>query len=166
MTWSSSLPCKEKIHSHIISACMLSRSILSDSLQPHSPLSFSVHGSFYARILEGITKPSSRGSSRPRSWIQVSYLSCIAGELFTCWVIEEAPYHPDFPLVCRLITKVIIYNSICSNLLQHCISYWILSHFSMNIGVYRFSCILRKVLKKKRYETAFKPCCLQSFNDV
>ena len=40
MTWSSSLPCKEKIHSRIISACTLSRSVLSDSLQHHRLWSF------------------------------------------------------------------------------------------------------------------------------
>ena len=32
----------------------------------------------------------SRGSSRPRDWTHVSYVSCVAGGFFTCWATEEA----------------------------------------------------------------------------
>ena len=43
----------------------------------------SVHGFLQARILEWVAMPSSRGSSWPRDWTQVS---CIAGGVFTVWV--------------------------------------------------------------------------------
>ena len=45
------------------------------SLQPSLPGS-SVLGILQARILEWVTMPSSRGSSRPRDWTPVSYVSC------------------------------------------------------------------------------------------
>ena len=37
----------------------------------------SVHGILQARILEWVAMPSSRGSSQPRDWTHVSYISCI-----------------------------------------------------------------------------------------
>ena len=44
-------------------------------------------GIFQARTLEWVAMPSSRGSSQPRDWTQVS---CIAGEFFIDWAITEA----------------------------------------------------------------------------
>ena len=46
-----------------------------------------VHGIFQARILEWIAFPSSRESSQPRDWTQVS---CIAGGFFSSWATREA----------------------------------------------------------------------------
>ena len=43
---------------------------------------FSVYGILQARILEGITMPSSRGSSLPRGWTQVTW---IARGFFIYW---------------------------------------------------------------------------------
>ena len=37
----------------------------------------SVHGILQARIFEWAAMPSSRGSSRPKDWTRVSYVSCI-----------------------------------------------------------------------------------------
>ena len=42
-----------------------------------SPPGSSVHGILQTRILEWDARPSSRGSSRPRDWTHVSYVSCI-----------------------------------------------------------------------------------------
>ena len=42
----------------------------------------SVHGILQAKILKWLAIPFSRGSSRPRHWIQ---FSCIAGRFFTVW---------------------------------------------------------------------------------
>ena len=42
-----------------------------------------------ARTLQWIAKPSSRGSSQPRDWTQVS---CIAGGFLTVWATREAHY--------------------------------------------------------------------------
>ena len=50
-------------------ALCFSRSVMSDSLQPHDcgPPGSSVHGILQARRLEWVAMPSSRGSSRPRN---------------------------------------------------------------------------------------------------
>ena len=48
----------------------------------------SVHGILQARILGWVAIPFSRGSSQPRDW---TWISCIAGRLFTVWAIREAP---------------------------------------------------------------------------
>ena len=56
---------------------VLSRSVVSDSLQPRgvcSPPASSVHGILQARTLEWVVKPSSRGSSQLRNPTQVSLL--------------------------------------------------------------------------------------------
>ena len=47
-----------------------------------SPPGSSVHGILQARILEGVVMSSSRGSSQPRDWTQVS---CTADRFFTIW---------------------------------------------------------------------------------
>ena len=50
-------------------------------------MNYTVHGILQARILERVIFPSSRGSSQPRDWTQVS---SIAGGFFTSWVTMEA----------------------------------------------------------------------------
>ena len=52
-----------------------------------SPPGSSVREVLQARILEWVTMPSSRGSSHPRDWTQVSH---IAGRFFTIWTTREA----------------------------------------------------------------------------
>ena len=42
-----------------------------------SPPGSTVHGILQARILERIAMPSSRGSSGPRDWTWISWISCI-----------------------------------------------------------------------------------------
>ena len=49
-----------------------------------APLSM---GILQARILEWVAMPSSRGSSQPRVWTQVSH---IVGRFFTIWATREA----------------------------------------------------------------------------
>ena len=44
-------------------------------------------GILWARILEWVALPSSRGFSQPRDWTQVF---CIAGRFFTIWASREA----------------------------------------------------------------------------
>ena len=48
-----------------------------------SPPGSSVHGILQAQILEWVAMPSSRGSSQSRDRTHVSFVFCIAGELFT-----------------------------------------------------------------------------------
>ena len=72
----------------ILIYAFLGHSVVSDSLRPHGlqparllcPL-----GILQARILEGVALPSSRGTSQPRDWTQVS---CITGR-FTIWATRE-----------------------------------------------------------------------------
>ena len=52
-----------------------------------NPMDYTVHGILWARILEWVAFPISRGSSQPRDWTQVSR---IAGGFFTSWTIREA----------------------------------------------------------------------------
>ena len=68
----------------------------------------SVHGILQARIQEWVAMHSSRGSSKPRDWTQVS---CIAGEFFTIktifviyvlwensfrqWLYKKLPLYPS-----------------------------------------------------------------------
>ena len=56
-----------------------SRSVISDSSQPH--------GILQARILEWVAFSFSRESSQPRDWTQVSG---IAAGFFTSWATREA----------------------------------------------------------------------------
>ena len=72
---------------------VLSRSVRSNSLWPHGcspPGSLSL-GILQAKILKWAAMPSSRGSSQPRDWIQVSH---IASRFFTVWATREAPGWP------------------------------------------------------------------------
>ena len=57
-----------------------------------SPPSTSVHGTLQARILDWAAISSSRGSSWPRDWTQVSRVSCIGRQIFFfyCWDTWEA----------------------------------------------------------------------------
>ena len=70
----------------------------------------SVHGIFQARILEWVVMPFSRGSSPPRGQ---TWVSCIAGRLFTVWATREA-------CVLALVLYLNIFNvhhqSFCSTL--------------------------------------------------
>ena len=72
-------------------ACLLSRSVVSNSLWPVdcSPPGSSVRGILQARILDWVAIPFSRGSSPPRSRTQVSH---IVGRFFTVWATRENPF--------------------------------------------------------------------------
>ena len=50
----------------------------------YSPPGYSVHRIIQARILERVAMPFSRGSSWPRNWTHISYISCIG---------RQVPYH-------------------------------------------------------------------------
>ena len=58
----------------IYSCCVLVSKLCPTLLQPHGlqPARLPVHGISQARILEWVAMPSSRGSSWPRDWTQVS----------------------------------------------------------------------------------------------
>ena len=60
--------------------CVLSHSVVSDSLLPHEPQAPLSMGILQARTLQWVAMASSRGSSQPRDGTQVS---CMAGGFFT-----------------------------------------------------------------------------------
>ena len=64
--------------------------VVSDSATPWTPPGSSVHGIFQARILEWVAIPFSRGSSQTRDQ---TWVSLIAGRVFTLWVTREALLH-------------------------------------------------------------------------
>ena len=72
------------IYMHV---CLLSRSVISDSLRPHGCKGSSVHGILQARILKWVTISFSRGSSWPRDR---TYISWTAGRFLTIWATREA----------------------------------------------------------------------------
>ena len=76
--------------SHKGGCAAFSHTVVADACDPADcgPPGSSVHGSLQARILEGVARPSSRGSSRPRDRTQ---FSSIAGGFFTVWATREDP---------------------------------------------------------------------------
>ena len=79
------------------SVCMCTQSLrLCPSLcdpMDCSPAGSSVHGIPQARLLEWVTMPSSRRSSRPKDRIWVSCISCTAGVFFTT-ELQGKPHPP------------------------------------------------------------------------
>ena len=51
------------------------------------PMEYTVHGILWARILEWVAFPFSRGSSQLRDWTKVSL---IAGRFFTSWLVPHS----------------------------------------------------------------------------
>ena len=66
--------------------CMLSRSVVSDSLRLHGL--YSIHGIFQARILKLVPISFSRESSR--DWILVSFVFCIGNWILYYYATWEA----------------------------------------------------------------------------
>ena len=73
---------------------VFSRSVTSNSLQCMDcrPPGSSVHIIFQARILEWGAISSSRGSSQPRDWTYISYISCIGLQILYHWATWEAHF--------------------------------------------------------------------------
>ena len=76
------IPTPEEKDSEVTQACPT----LCDSMDCSLPGS-SIHGIFWARILEWVIISFSRGSSQPRDWTWVFH---IASKLFTIWATRES----------------------------------------------------------------------------
>ena len=85
-----------------------------------SPPGFTVYGILQARIMEWVAMPSSRGSSQPRDWTHVSYVSCTGRQVLTTSATWEAPQHMSNRIhslewmwvyceVCQLLSRVWIF---------------------------------------------------------
>ena len=72
-----------------------------------SPPGSSLHGILQVRILEWVAMPSSRGSSQPRDWTQVS---CISGRFFTVWATRKAHYRSIYRLFAVSELKQLLQN--------------------------------------------------------
>ena len=68
-------PC---VHSRLVQSCLILCNPMECSL-----LGYSAHGILQARIQERVSIPSSKGSSWPRDWTHVSYISSLACRFFT-----------------------------------------------------------------------------------
>ena len=91
-------------------ACVLCRSVLSDSLQPNGlQPTRAVHGISQARISEWVVISFSRESCQPRDGMRVTCISCIAGGLFT---IEPLGKALSFKGFCCLVAKS--YLTLCN----------------------------------------------------
>ena len=66
-----------------------------------SPPGFSLLRISQATILEWVAMPSSRGSSQPKDWTHVSWISCIVGRFFT----SKPPGKPFYLLELWFIIK-------------------------------------------------------------
>ena len=68
-----------KLKTDLLSVQWLVTSVVPNSLWLYGlwPIVSSVLGILQARILEWVAMPSYRGSSWPRDWIHISYVSCI-----------------------------------------------------------------------------------------
>ena len=62
-----------------------------------SPLGSSVYGILQARIVDWVAIPSSRGSSRPRDWTCISYVSCIDRQLLYHFYYLGSQTNPCVP---------------------------------------------------------------------
>ena len=65
--------------------CVCAQSCQTLRFHDCSLLGFSVHGISQGRILEWVTLSYSRGSSQPRDWTRISYISCVGRQvLYHC----------------------------------------------------------------------------------
>ena len=74
-----------------LKACVLSHFSRVQLMWPHGryPPGSSVHGILQARILERVAMPSSRGSSWPRDWTWVSYVSFTGRQILDLIIVRE-----------------------------------------------------------------------------
>ena len=86
-----------------------------------SPLGSSVHRILQARIIERAAIPSSRGSSQPRDWTRVSYVSC------TGWWVLYHTCHLESPSALYQALYLVFNNQIPS---QYLSKKWFLFTFS------------------------------------
>ena len=73
----------------------------------HSVPGSFVHGILQAKILEWVAMPFSRGSSPPRYWTHISYISSLALHPYNCFLFALAVTLWDKPLPSHTKTPVI-----------------------------------------------------------
>ena len=98
----------------------------------YSPPMSSVHGILQARILEWVAISFSRGSSQPRDW---TWVSCIAGRIFTDWATKGRMAWFDLLAVQGTLKSLHKHHSSKASILQ-CSDFFMvqLSHQYMTTG--------------------------------
>ena len=66
----------------------------------------SVHGTLQARLLEWVAIPSSRGSSWPRDWTWIFYVSCTGRRVLHHWCHRGSPYLIHLTFVLRAVEAI------------------------------------------------------------
>ena len=90
-----------QIHGFKYHLCLVAQSCPTPCKPKAKQASLSI-GILQAGILEWVAMPSSRRSSQPRAWTQVSHT---AGGFFTFWAIQFIPQSPSpAPCPCPLLT--------------------------------------------------------------
>ena len=87
----------------------------------YSPPGSSDHGILQARILEWAAISSSRGSSWPRDKTHISYVSPIAGRIFTIWATKEAQCYVR---VFKIQSLLICWASLEAQMVKHLPVMW------------------------------------------
>ena len=95
------------------------------------------------RILEGAAMPSSRESSQPRDWTQLSH---IAGGFFTVWATTEALYSGYQSLSRNIICKYFLNSGGCLFSLLNVLWYAKCFNFSVVCPLTYFSVLLPVLL--------------------
>ena len=91
-------------------------------------------GILQARIVEWVAMPSSRGSSQPRDWTQVS---CIAGGFFTSWATRETHWRLKVVVMLtkRYCLLINIYTQTHTHRVLKWVNYLILFREFINLGI-------------------------------
>ena len=103
-------------HTHILSHVWL----FCDPMDCCLPGS-SVHGIFQAGILKGVAISYSRGSSWPKEWSHVSYVSCINRWIFYHHVTWEAHMYVCVYVCVCVCVCVCVYIYIYRNIMNPCL---------------------------------------------
>ena len=104
-----------KIENIFLCLCMCAKSLQSClTLCDHNLPGSSVHGTLQARILKWIAMPSSRGSSQPRDWTHVSFISCTGKWILCHYAIWEAHLHCIMQIPPTLFSSIKMYTLIFS----------------------------------------------------
>ena len=104
------------------------------NLMDCSPPGSSVHGIYQARILEWAAMPFSRGSSQPRDWNCITYISCIGRHVLYHWCHLGSPPTKIFMTNYLTLEKILdisdIYKSQCyQEKDKYSCFYYLFTHF-------------------------------------
>ena len=98
----------------------------------------SVHGILQARILEWVTMPSFRGSSRSRDQTKISCVFCIPGGIFTTEPLQA----PILGARLKFVFYLCFYLCMCMYVFMYVYVYWYSLHYPKNLRWLRKMCAI------------------------